>query len=67
MARVVVKTEKNPLEVKPEGKSAWICRCGLSQNQPYCDGSHQRVADEPEDELFAYEDGKRERVAVVKK
>lgn len=26
-------------EVEP-GKYAW-CACGLSQNQPYCDGSHR--------------------------
>ena len=27
------------LDVKP-GKYAW-CACGLSNNQPYCDGSHK--------------------------
>ena len=24
-----------------EGKSYWWCSCGLSNQQPFCDGSHQ--------------------------
>jgi CDGSH iron-sulfur domain-containing protein 3 len=29
-----------PVQVK-EGKSYWWCSCGLSKNQPFCDGSHK--------------------------
>lgn len=29
-----------PVEVEA-GKSYWWCRCGLSKNQPFCDGAHK--------------------------
>ena len=29
-----------PVEVKA-GQEVWWCTCGLSKNQPFCDGSHQ--------------------------
>ena len=32
-------------DVEP-GKYAW-CACGLSQNQPYCDGSHKTTPFRP--------------------
>jgi CDGSH-type Zn-finger protein len=39
--------QKSPyvLEVEP-GDYAW-CACGLSQKQPYCDGSHSKVGMKP--------------------
>lgn len=35
--------QKAPYVVEEKGgtKKSW-CSCGLSQNQPYCDGSHKR-------------------------
>ncbi len=26
------------------GESYWWCSCGLSANQPFCDGSHKKTA-----------------------
>ena len=34
---------KNPIKVKVEkGKTYSWCACGLSQKQPFCDGSHKK-------------------------
>jgi CDGSH-type Zn-finger protein len=36
--------------VLPEGAAVALCRCGHSQNKPFCDASHRRVefaADDP--------------------
>jgi len=46
MARLVKKKYKGPLEIKVGTKSIWICMCGLSSNQPFCDDSHKKTVDE---------------------
>ena len=30
------------IEVKTD--EVWLCRCGQSQNKPFCDGSHKKAA-----------------------
>jgi CDGSH-type Zn-finger protein len=60
MARVIVKTAHGPFELKVGDKTVKICMCGLSKNQPFCDGSHMKTLDEKDDELYQYdENGKR--------
>ena len=56
MARKVIKTAKGPLEIKPQAESVWICMCGLSKNQPFCDGCHKNIIDEPEDKIYEYDE-----------
>lgn len=62
MARIITKTEQKPLEIKPSDKSVWICLCGLSNNQPFCDGAHNKTLDEGEKTYKYLSDGTRVEV-----
>ena len=64
MSRQVIKTAQGPFEVKSRSEPVWVCMCGLSKNQPFCDGSHRKTLDEEADTTYVYhEDGAREKVA----
>lgn len=45
MAKVEIKcTENGPNLIVVDGKVfATMCRCGASNNKPYCDGSHGKI------------------------
>ncbi|MDX1681923.1 MAG: CDGSH iron-sulfur domain-containing protein [Phycisphaeraceae bacterium] len=60
MARLVRHDATGPQEVKPDpdGKSHWVCMCGLSQNLPFCDGSHKlckQDGGEEEGKVYVYD------------
>ncbi len=39
---------KTPFAIELEaGKTYWWCACGMSKNQPFCDGSHKGSTFEP--------------------
>ena len=42
----IAQKKSYKIEVE-EGKSYYWCSCGLSQSQPFCDGSHQGKGFEP--------------------
>jgi CDGSH-type Zn-finger protein len=62
MARLVQRTATAPVKIEVGGEAKWICACGLSKNQPLCDGSHKRLGTVDEgDQLYWYDaDGKRQ-------
>ena len=36
--------QKSPYKVEPEeGQKYAFCTCGLSEKQPYCDGTHNTI------------------------
>ena len=45
MAEVVIKAKENgPYLVMKDGKVVFaLCRCGGSNNKPYCDGTHAKI------------------------
>ena len=55
MARLAFHDAQSPLEIKPSAQSVWVCRCGLTKNQPFCDGSHKLCSDEEGGKTYDYD------------
>ena len=56
MTRLVKRTSMEPTKFMIDGKEQWLCKCGLSKNQPYCDGSHKLTKGEDQGKLYWYDD-----------
>lgn len=54
MTRVVIKEARAPMELKPQKKPVFICMCGLSKKQPFCDSSHLKTKDEKKGQVYQY-------------
>ena len=64
MARIVKRTHSEPYKLVIGGEEKYLCRCGLSKNQPFCDSSHKLAKTEEGGKLYWYDDaGRRYEVA----
>jgi CDGSH-type Zn-finger protein len=63
MTRVVFKEVKTPYVLK-DGDSKYICMCGLSSNQPFCDGSHTKIK-EDQGKFYSYKNGEQREIKII--
>ncbi|GIW63109.1 MAG: hypothetical protein KatS3mg090_0935 [Patescibacteria group bacterium] len=66
MSRVKIFNKKQPKPITVNDKEVWICQCGLSADFPFCNGTHHKIQDEPENELYQYDEKlNRKKVKIV--
>lgn len=49
-------------DIDPDHGNIAVCMCGLSDDRPFCDGSHRATEGEEEGIRYRYADGERREV-----
>jgi CDGSH-type Zn-finger protein len=44
-------------DIDPDKGDIAVCQCGLSEEYPFCDGTHRATEDEDDDTCYRYENG----------
>lgn len=70
MPRQVTHDARGPLrldesDLDPEYGDVAVCLCGLSDDYPFCDGSHRVTEDEDAETTYEYANGERRVVEQV--
>lgn len=71
MAREVTHEATGPVrldesDIDDEYGDVAVCMCGLSDERPFCDGSHRAAEDEEGDRVYKYEDdGERREIEEI--
>jgi len=70
VARIIKIDNAGPFKIEPkdfpkDGKSIWICGCGLTKTWPYCDKSHKACESEQPGKTYVYEGGVRREIPEV--
>lgn len=55
MARLIKRIRNKPYAVTIGGETKYICGCGLSSTQPFCDGTHKITLTEDSEKLYWYD------------
>ncbi len=63
MSRIIIREDQGPMEIQCGSEKKWLCRCGLSNKQPWCDSSHKKTRDEEPGKLYIYEGDSRREVS----